>query len=140
MNHPSTIKLFGQTVLAPGRQNKYLTWDLLQHVRTQSDVEELKPQCLFRRSLLNFFCSSLSLHLHLRRTQCQSKRKILPPFHASWYLLDCLKGCHHWSLVYDHPYLTRILHPLMLRPPINLYTAPMRQLSHHVDEKLNSPL
>ena len=47
VNHPATIKLFGQTFLAPGRQNKYLTWDLLQLVGTQSDLEELKPHCLF---------------------------------------------------------------------------------------------
>ena len=70
VNHPATIKLFGQTFLAPGRQSKYLTWDVLQLVRTQRYGGELKPQCLFRRSLLNLFCSSLSLHL--RRTQSQT--------------------------------------------------------------------
>ena len=83
---------------------------------------ELKPQCLFRRSLLNLFCSSLSLHL--RRTQSQT-------------LVRQTVSRAVARLIFS---LFMILHPLVLWPPINLLSTPVRQLSHHVDEKLQSPL
>ena len=97
VNHPATIKLFGQTFLAAGRQNKYLTWDVLQLVRTQRYGGELKPQCLFRRSSLKLFCSSLSLHLRQTQSRTQSRhKKVLRPL--PYILLITERGyCHHQS-------------------------------------------